>query len=164
MGTRQIQSKGLRSLHQFTQVRITTEQILDQLSSKSLFSTHSFAARFGITLGERCHRVVHHLQHRSGRGPHRGIVTRPYHGGQLGPYPSRCGQVQVDSPTYRDPLLGGAAALLSYCLDLGASGEPPERGRLREHRQVVAQEIARNATGILTGQIGNPIEPPLVID
>jgi hypothetical protein len=145
-------------------VRITTEQILDQLSSKSLFATHSFAARFSVTFGERRHRVVHDLQHCGGRRPHRGIVARPHYGGQLGPYSSRCRQVQIDAPTDRDSLLGGATALLSYGFDLGASGEPPERGRVREHRQVVAQEIARDAAGILTGQIGNPMEPLAVID
>ena len=138
VGTRQVESERLGALHQFAQVRVPPEQILDKLPSDGLLPTHPLATSLGVTLGESRDGVVHDMQHRGGRRPYRIAIAFQDDGGQLAPHPPRRGQVQVDSLTGRDSLLGSAPALPSYRVDLATSREPPDGGCLGEHGQVFA--------------------------
>ena len=56
------------------------------------------------------------------------------------------------------------AALKSHGVDLGPPREPTERGRVGEHRQVVAEELARDASGVLAGAFSHPKQPFVVLD
>ena len=52
MGAGHVEAEGFRSAHQLAQVGVTAKQVVDEISSKSLFLADQFAARLGMAVRE----------------------------------------------------------------------------------------------------------------
>src|SRR4051794_20941080 len=139
MVTGQVEPERLGALHELTEVGISAQKVLHQLSAKGLLAPNQLSNSLGVPLGEGGDRVVDDLEHRLGCRSHRLAVALPHNGRWLTPHSPGCGQVQVDTAAGRHSCGRGAPALTPYRLQLRASRLPTERGRLSEHGQVVAE-------------------------
>ena len=97
MGTGQVEAERFRSAHQLAQVGVTAKQVVDEISSKSLLLADQFAARLGMAVRERGHRLVQDLQERFGCCPHGTAVASSDDSRKLVPHAARRGEVEVDA-------------------------------------------------------------------
>ena len=98
MGAGQVEAEGFRSLHQLAQVGVTAKQVVDEISSKSLLLADELAARLGVAVRERGHRLVHDLQERFGCRPHGAVSSRRRTtAGSSSQHAASRGEVEVDA-------------------------------------------------------------------
>lgn len=114
--------KGFSSFDQLAQVCVSAEQVIDELSTKSLIPANQLAAGFRMAVRKGRHRIVHHLQHSQGRRPHGLVVAFPDDRRKLSPHPSSCREMQVYSATYGHLCPDGPTALETHRANWGLPG------------------------------------------
>jgi hypothetical protein len=131
---RQVKAKRFGTSYQVAQIGVATQQILDQLASLSLLATDHLATGFGVSLGKRRHRPLHHLQHSLSSRADRDALRLADRGRELLPHSTGRREIQIDTSHNRDPLFGSTAALLSHRVDLVSARDAPLLGCIYEQR------------------------------
>jgi hypothetical protein len=81
MVTGQVEPERLGALHELTEVGVSAQKVLHQLSAKGLLAPDQLSNGLGVPLGEGSNCVVYDLEHRLGRRSHRLAVAFPHNGG-----------------------------------------------------------------------------------
>jgi hypothetical protein len=80
MVTGQVEPERLAALHQLTEVGISAQKVLHQLSAKGLLAPDQLSNGHGVALGKGGDCIVDDLEHRLGRRSHRPAVAFPHNG------------------------------------------------------------------------------------
>jgi hypothetical protein len=162
VGASQVQPERFGAVSELAEMGVAAEQVVDQLSSKGLLASNELAARFGMSLCEGSHGVLDDLQHRLGGCSYRRAVAYADNRGKLVPHPPGRGEVEVHPLSRGHAGLGSAPTEQAHRSDLAAGGTAPRYGGLGEHRQVVAEELLRNVTGVVAGALRHLAQPVIV--
>jgi hypothetical protein len=65
MSAREVEPERLGALNQFTEMSISSEQVLDQLATNGLLPTDHLTAALGMSLGKGGHGIVDDLEQRT---------------------------------------------------------------------------------------------------
>ena len=144
----QIDSERFGTLHQPAEVGVTAQQVVDQLASSSFLAPNQVAASDGVAVRERRHRLVDHLQYGRSSGADDLTVAGARHHRQLLPQPTRGREVELHGSPSGDALLGGLTSQQTHRVEFRPPGTTSGGGCVGQQRQIVAEELYRNASGI----------------